>query len=162
VPSFDAGAAPRRSTSSLGAPLRRRHLLALLLAFTLVSACKRTITLTIPDSAPLKVNFPRENQSVTLASDSEEYKQLALWIESNRSGWSPYYVTTPGGGIVVTGGNWRLQFLDSSVLAETDTNVYSKSVAPSEYKFLSLLSAHLTIGSSDRGVASSVSQGEGR
>jgi hypothetical protein len=41
----------------------------------------------------------------------------------------------------VTGGNWRLRFLDSSVLAETDTHVYSKSVAPSEYQFLNHLAA---------------------
>ena len=116
----------------------RRQRLQLVIASALValSACGRTVPLELPNATAVQVSFLGEDRSYTLTPSSEEYHQLGLWIEHNQYGWSPYLATTPGRGILVTGGTLWLQFIGSSAITHTGEGTFTKSVGSSEYAFL--------------------------
>jgi hypothetical protein len=72
----------------------------------------------------------------TLDVGSPAYQDLVQWVEHNRTGWSRYGVTTPGGGTFVTAGQLRLQFLRSGVLAYTEDGAFDKHLPPGGHSFL--------------------------
>ncbi len=98
-----------------------------------LGACAETIPLQFPVGAPLRVDVHETLRHYTLAPDSKEYRQLELWIQQNRSGWSRYYISAPICGICVTGGEVQLNFL---VVAFVNSGGWQKPVTPSEYAFL--------------------------
>jgi hypothetical protein len=105
-------------------------------ALLLLGACEAPIPLRLPVGAPLNVSVSETHNHFTIAPDSDEYRQLALWIERNQSGWSRYRVTLPICGICVSAGDIQLNFLGSSVIAVLKDGVWDKPVAPSDYAFL--------------------------
>ena len=79
----------------------------------------------------------REPTRFTLLPTDARYVKLHQWLARNQSGWAPYLGTTPGRGVLVTGVNLRLQFLDSAVLAcQTKGACLSRPVRQEDYEFL--------------------------
>jgi hypothetical protein len=101
-----------------------------------LGACADTIPLQFPAGAPLRVDVHETLRHYSLAPDSKEYRQLDLWIQRNRSGWSRYYIGAPICGICVTAGDVQLNFLGTSVVAFVNNGGWHKPVTPSEYAFL--------------------------
>jgi hypothetical protein len=101
----------------------------------LIAGCARELPLTLPPDAPAQVSELGGSQ-YTLDPSSDAYRALARWVTNNRSGWSRYYATLPGKGIVVRCGTLDLQFLDTTAFAQTPQGPFEKKVKPSEYAFL--------------------------
>jgi hypothetical protein len=116
-------------------PIHALQLLALCLA--LLAGCARQLPLSPPVNTPVQV-FEVGGPRYTLEPSSEDYRSLARWVESNRSGWSwaKYYARPPAKGIIVRSGTLNLQFVDSTIFAHMPEGDYVKKVTPSEYAFL--------------------------
>jgi hypothetical protein len=126
----------RRVWAVLAPPVLKRVPMILLCA-ALLAGCARQLPLTLQPNTParvMQVGGPEHK----LAPASDGYRMLEHWISNNRSGWSwgHYYAPPPAKGIIVRSGTLELQFFDSTVLARTPQGDYMKSVAPSEYAFL--------------------------
>jgi hypothetical protein len=123
-----------RSTSPLGAGLpKRMPPLALCLAF--IAGCTGDLPLTLSPDAPVEVN-ELGGSHYTVDPGSDVHRNLERWVTDNRSGWTHYYATLPGKGIIVRAGALDLQFLGSTVFAQTPQGAFHKSVAPADYGFL--------------------------
>jgi hypothetical protein len=64
------------------------------------------------------------------------YAKIQDWLSHNQSGWSNYLSTPPAFGILVSGGELRLQFVEKGVLACRPGGCIYKSTSESEYGFL--------------------------
>jgi hypothetical protein len=113
--------------------MRRILLLIMLLALV---ACSSTLELRLPANMPARVVSASTDRQ--LQPSGETYRQLQHWLAANQSGWSQLYATNPVGGIFVSCGDWRLQFVGQSVYVYVATRqtMFSKSVKESEYAFL--------------------------
>ena len=109
------------------------RLFVLVVALTL-SACDSRVTSPLPSNFPVYV-YSGEARIEIPPSDSRHH-QLLKWIERNREGWSQVYATNPSGGILVSAGDWHLQFVDSVVFFTSKDGMLTKSVEESEYAFL--------------------------
>jgi hypothetical protein len=116
--------------------MRVRLRFALALTLVLTSACSHTLSLTLPPGTPVRVSGYGAEPPFMLDPNSVAYRDLTAWIDQNRTGWSRYRVTTPGGGTFVTAGSLQLQFLGSSVMAYTPDGAFDKAANRSECSFL--------------------------
>ena len=113
----------------------RKRVPLVALCVTLVAGCARELPLALPPNAPAQV-FELGGSQYTLDPSSDAYRALVRWVANNRSGWSHYYATPPGKGVIVRSGTLDLQFFDSTALAQTRQGPFVKSVPSSEYAFL--------------------------
>ena len=99
-------------------------------------ACSKHLALALPPGVPVQVVELGGSGSYELPTTSEAYGKLAAWVALNQSGWSTYYATTPGMGIIVRAGTFHVQFVEHNVLAVTSNGVFTKSATLSEYSYL--------------------------
>jgi len=72
-----------------------------------------------------------------LGPEYAEHQRLSKWIDSNQDGWSSYVATTPGTGLLVDAKEWRLQFLEDSVLVcPRKKGCWIKPIKRHEYEYL--------------------------
>lgn len=118
-------------------PVVPRYVPTVALCLALLGGCERQLSLDLPPDTPVQVVEVGGSQ-YTLDPSSEDYRTLAGWIASNRSGWSwfRYYTTPPSKGIIIRCGTLELRFFDSTVLDRTPHGDYMKTVQPPEYAFL--------------------------
>ncbi len=116
--------------------MKRTRLRFASLGIAALCACSHSLPLTVQNALPLQVSIPGENRQYMLSPNSEEYHRLKLWISANQPGWSPYYATTPNGGIIITGTGLWLEFIGSSAITHVAAGTFTKSVDPSDYAFL--------------------------
>ena len=115
--------------------MRRTLLLIMLLA---LAACSSTLALRLPVNVPVRIVSAGTDRQIE--SSGETYRQLQHWLAVNQSGWSQLYATNPNGGIFVSCGEFRLQFVGQSVYVyeATRQTMFFKSIKASEYAFLSV------------------------
>ena len=114
--------------------MRHAFSIALLL---FLAACSSRLSLALPSGAPVRVVTPSTSTERLLQPAGEDYRHLQDWLAQNQSGWSQVYATNPNGGIFVSCGRFRLQFIGSTVFVMTSKGMLSKPVKESEYAFLS-------------------------
>ena len=99
------------------------------------AGCTGELPLTLDPNASIDV-VELGGSHCTVGPTSEVHRRLEQWATHNRWGWTPYYATLPGKGIIVRSAPLDLQFLGSTAFAQTPKCPFRKSVAPSDYEFL--------------------------
>jgi len=99
------------------------------------AGCERELPLALSPDAQVEVT-ELGGPHFMLAPGTEAHRSLERWVASNRSGWTPYYATLPGKGIIARAGALDLQFLDSTAFAQTPKGPFQRAVTPAEYAFL--------------------------
>ncbi len=100
-----------------------------------IAGCTRDLPLSLPSNASVEV-IELGGSGYTVDPSSDVHRKLEQWVIRNRSGWSPYYATLPGKGIIVRSGTLDLQFLGSTVFVQTAHGAFYKTVTPADYGFL--------------------------
>ena len=109
-----------------------RNLIAIIAL--LLSACSTTVDFAIASDAPVQVRYSSVEQQ--LKPGDPAFQEMADWIARNQKGWSQSSATNPANGIFVSSGQWRLQFVGTSVYLHTESGMLTKQVKESEYAFL--------------------------
>lgn len=109
-------------------------------AALLCMACVGQVEMRIEPNQPIWVSLPNATQepsSWAIQPGTPEHARFAAWVKSNQSGWSTYPATTPGGGLLVSSGEWRLQFIADGVIAcVIGRTCVHKAISSTEYQFL--------------------------
>ena len=103
--------------------MRRAFVIAVML---LLTACSSRLSLALPSGAPVHVVTPSSSYERLLQPTGEDYGHLQDWLAKNQSGWSQVYATNPNGGIFVSCGSFRLQFIGSTVFVMTSKGLSAK------------------------------------
>jgi hypothetical protein len=107
-------------------------------ALMLAVGCDSDIHFDLPKNETLKLHVYSGGGPLVekeLAPSSKENQQLALWLAANTKGWS----STPASyvpGVYVTGKEFSINFLKTSVIINYAGGQYAKPVDPKEYEFL--------------------------
>jgi hypothetical protein len=116
--------------------MRARHVAALAL-FALsarFAGCSQTVSLTLPADTPVRITADSHQHMIT--PSDPRYDRLREWLARNQSGWSQVFATNPGGGIIITAGDFWLQFVDATAFTRTHDGLLQKKVRPADYAFL--------------------------
>ena len=93
-----------------------------------------------PPDRPLEVVLLSGNgnpRSYQIEASDVRNVKLRTWLAANQVGWSIYPATPPGQGILVSGGELRLQFVGTSVLAcQKKQACLQRNIKEAEYAFL--------------------------
>jgi hypothetical protein len=113
--------------------------LVVIAAFTL-GGVSLAAQFAFPPDAPVEVvvlTGDGNPQSFSIAANDERNLKLRAWLAANQIGWSPYLATAPGQGILVSGGELRLQFVGRSVLAcRKKQACVHRRIKEAEYAFI--------------------------
>ena len=105
-----------------------------ILAILGLSACQGGVSIPLSTSDPIYV--ASGSASERLLPSDVRHAELVRWLEQNRSGWSQMYATNPNGGILVSVGGLRLQFVGKAAFLLTPDGMFTKNIDESEYAFL--------------------------
>lgn len=98
----------------------------------------KNITFSVPASETLGVQVygaGRPNAQCQIISGSKEQDKLAAWLAQNKEGWKATLATyVPG--VLVSGNDFSINFLGSSVILNYESGQYAHSIEPKQYEFL--------------------------
>ena len=120
--------------------MKLTRLVSTVVATLVYASASCAAQLAFPPSAPLEVvvlGGTGNPQRSSISPEDPKAVKLRAWLAKNQAGWLPYLATTPGRGIIVSGGELRLQFVGTSVLAcPKQQACLHKSIGEGEYGFL--------------------------
>jgi hypothetical protein len=79
----------------------------------------------------------RTGSKRSIPPKTDIHQRLGLWAASNQDGWHPYLATPPAQGIIVRAEGLNVQFIGERALLHSRQGIFTKSVLPNEYAFLS-------------------------
>jgi hypothetical protein len=107
------------------------------LAVLILVGCEEDLELGLRPNDPVRISYDGSKRTeLILEPSTETYQQIASWVATNKSGWTPLMATPPLKGVWVSNGEISLQFQSSSVIAHTRRGVFTKTFDPSKNSFV--------------------------
>jgi hypothetical protein len=115
--------------------MRKSASIALL--FVLLTACTRSITITLPQQPVTVMGYTdgKVTQRCGFRPDSDKFRKLAQLLEQHSGGWHKRY-TNYQPMLLVVDGEVSLYFMSGSMVVNYSEGEFSRGVSDDDYQFL--------------------------
>ena len=120
--------------------MRHRTLAAILSLVFLLAGCTQKLKVSFDEKDEIVVTIAQSGDAArweaTFDREDPEFELFERWLDSNRYGWKPYYVTLPQGEFWVTAPEFFMIVNGESAVILYEHESVTREIEPDDLSFL--------------------------